>query len=64
MTTQVLFFDVFHEKDPHVNAVEYFFRFVWCITPERCKNLQVVIRENYRLSHVKILFFLTGVKVN
>ena len=24
MATQVLFFNVFSEKDPHVNAVEYF----------------------------------------
>ena len=23
MTAQVLFFDVFSEKDPHLNAVEY-----------------------------------------
>ena len=23
MTTQVLFFDVFSEKDPHLNAVDY-----------------------------------------
>ena len=28
MTAQVLFFDAFSEKDPHLNAVEFFPTFI------------------------------------
>ena len=51
MTAQVLFFDVFSEKDPHLNAVDY----------QICSEKKGKVSHNAEcksIKHFKILVFL------
>ena len=49
MTGQVLFFDVFSEKDPHLNAVECFSE-TWATDNLICSDSNFQI-ENYTVLH-------------
>ena len=59
MTAQVLFFNVFSEKDPHLNAVEDYRKREQELMIKQLRNDPKIIPKPSRDEMIKILFFFS-----